>query len=316
MARNSVLVTGAGGFIGRWSVPPLLAAGYDVHAVVSRAAGVEVPAQLRGAEIHRVDLLEARPTAALVRAVAASHLLHFAWIATPGVYWTSPENQRWLAAGQRLMREFESAGGVRAVMSGSCAEYDWSRGGVCNERLSPLADESGAKITAYAKCKIAMQKALASADARGLSTAWGRIFFQFGPNENPERLVASVIVSLLSGREALCSHGRQIRSFLHVADVGAAFATLLDSKVRGPVNIGSDERTSVAQLIDRIGVHIGRPELVRLGARPAPPHEPPLLVPDAERLYRELGWRPHFNLEQAITDTVEWWRTALAAGKP
>ena len=144
MARKAVLVTGAGGFIGRWSVPPLLAAGYEVHAVVSRAASVEVPAQLRGAEIHRVDLLEAWPTAALVRAVAASHLLHFAWIATPGVYWTSPENQRWLTAGQRLMREFESAGGTRAVMSGSCAEYDWSRGGVCNERLSPLADESGA----------------------------------------------------------------------------------------------------------------------------------------------------------------------------
>jgi len=41
----------------------------------------------------------------------------------------------------------------------------------------------------------------------------GRIFFQFGPDEHPDRLVASVIMNLLSGREALCTHGRQIRQF-------------------------------------------------------------------------------------------------------
>jgi uncharacterized protein YbjT (DUF2867 family) len=32
-----VLVSGASGFIGRWSVPPLLKRGYEVHAVLSAA---------------------------------------------------------------------------------------------------------------------------------------------------------------------------------------------------------------------------------------------------------------------------------------
>ena len=81
-----------------------------------------------------------------------------------------------------------------------------------------------------------------------LSSAWGRIFFQFGPYEHPDRLVPSVIRHLLLNQEALCTHGRQIRSFLHVADVGAAFAHLLDSEVQGPVNIGSDERIAAGGL--------------------------------------------------------------------
>ena len=127
-------------------------------------------------------------------------------------------------------------------MAGSCAEYDWSRVAVCHERSSPLADEAGT-ATPYAACKIAMQRSLEEfGRAHGLSSAWGRIFFQYGPGEHRERLVASVIVNLLEGREARCTHGRQIRSFLHVEDAGAAFAALLASSVQGPVNVGSGER--------------------------------------------------------------------------
>jgi nucleoside-diphosphate-sugar epimerase len=315
MARR-VMVSGAGGFIGRWSIPRLIARGYEVHAVVARAPGRELPAQLSGAEIHHADLLRKESVEALMHEVHPSHLLHFAWIATPGAYWTSPENRRWLAASQHLLQSFQRNGGMRAVMAGSCAEYDWSRAGVCKERSSPLADDGGAAIAPYAECKIAMQRALATfGSVRHLSTAWGRIFFQFGPDEHPDRLVASVIMSLLSGREALCTHGRQIRSFLHVADVGSAFAALLDSVTEGPVNMGSPDRNSVAELLEGIALQIGRPELLRLGARSAPPSEPPLLVPDVERLYNEVGWRPRFGLHDAIADTIAWWRQRIIAGR-
>jgi nucleoside-diphosphate-sugar epimerase len=315
MARRVVVVSGAGGFIGRWSVPRLIARGYEVHAVAAHAPGRELPAQLSGAEIHYADLLRKESVDALMHGVRPSHLLHFAWIATPGAYRTSPENRRWLAASQHLLQSFQGNGGMRAVMAGSCAEYDWSRVGVCNERSSPLADDGGAASTPYAECKIAMQRALATfGSVRHLSTAWGRIFFQFGPDEHPDRLVAHVIMNLLSGREALCTHGRQVRSFLHVADVGSAFAALLDNVTEGPVNMGSPDRISVAGLLEEIAAQIGRPELVRLGVRSAPPSEPLLLVPDVERLYNEVGWRPEFGLHDAIADTISWWRQRTASG--
>jgi len=335
-----VLVSGAGGFIGRWSVPALLRLGYEVHAVLSGKASRDVPEQLRGAKPHFADLLDDSAIDELTREVRPTHLLHFAWIATPGVYWNSEENFRWLAASERLLRSFRAQGGSRVMMAGTCAEYDWSRVEVCDELSSPLAktkaatlrgagatrhdaaaaannavtatSDAAAAVTRYAACKITLQAILADfGREERLSTAWGRIFFQFGPHEHPDRLVPSVIRNLLLNREAPCSHGRQIRSFLHVADVGEAFAAVLDSELEGPVNIGSDERVSLADLVDRIGRQIGRPELLRLGARPAPPGEPSLLVPEIHRLRDEARWRPRFTLNEALGDTIVWWRGRL-----
>ena len=83
-----MLVSGAGGFIGRWSVPALLRSGYEVHAVLSGNASRSSsmrnnPLQLRGAEIHVADLLNDSSVDELIARVKPTHLLHFAWIATP-----------------------------------------------------------------------------------------------------------------------------------------------------------------------------------------------------------------------------------------
>ena len=311
MPPKRVLVTGASGFIGRWSVPPLLRAGYEVHAVLREAANRRVPQEIRGAKLHHADLLEDSALDSLMESIAPTHLLHFAWIATPGVYWDSADNFRWLAASRHLLRSFHRYGGTRAVMAGSCAEYDWSRAQVCDEFATPLANDSGT-TSAYAACKIELQRALHEFGSREhLSTAWGRIFFQFGPHERPDRLVPSVIRNLLSNREAPCSHGRQIRSFLHVADVGAAFAAVLDSELEGPVNIGSADRIALGELVELIAGQIGRPELVRLGALPAPAQEPPLLLPELHRLHDRTRWRPRFTLSAGLGDTIDWWRSQL-----
>jgi nucleoside-diphosphate-sugar epimerase len=311
-AARRVLVTGAGGFIGRWSVPALMASGFDVHAVVSASHRGEVPAQLAGATVHRSDLLDPQSVDALIDAVVPSHLLHFAWIAQPGVYWHSTDNVRWLRASEHLMQRFHMAGGVRLVMAGSCAEYE-ATAGICDEYASPLADDTAASTPAYAACKLQLQRALAEFSGQNhLSSAWGRIFFQYGPFEHPDRLVPAVIRSLLRNQEALCSHGRQVRSFLHVADVGTAFAALVNARVGGPVNVGSEQPIALAELIERIAEKIGRPDLVRLGARAAA-SDAPLIVPVTRRLREETTWRPRFSLDDGLSDAIDWWRAELTS---
>ncbi|HSY08341.1 MAG TPA: NAD(P)-dependent oxidoreductase [Steroidobacteraceae bacterium] len=311
-----ILISGAGGFIGRWSVPPLLTRGYEVHALLSDdARSRSVPAQLAAAAVHYGDLFDPTSVEKLCAAVRPTHLLHFAWIATPRLYALSAENFAWVAASLHLLRTFHQHGGTRAVLAGSCAEYDWSRVDVCREGSSALATSAAAGSTPYAICKLALQEMLASFGSHyGLSSASGRIFFPFGPYEHPERLVPSVVRKLLSDQQAPCSHGRQVRNFLHVADVGDAFAALLDSDLQGPVNIGSSERISIAALVGRIATLIGRPDLLRLGARAAGANEPAVLVPDVHRLYDEVGWRPRFTLEDGLADTIAWWQGMLTRG--
>jgi len=251
-----------------------------------------------------VDLLEPDAAARLVDEVRPTHLLHLAWYAEPGAFWESPENARWLDASVRLLDAFAASGGRRAVVAGTCAEYDWSGDGVLAERSTPLAPRS-----AYGAAKNALRLA---AEELPFALGWGRVFFLYGPHEDPRRLVASVARSLLAGEPARTTDGRQLRDFLHVADAGDAFAALLDSGVEGAVNIGSGEGVAVAEVVERLAALTGRPDLVQLGALAAPPDEPPQLVADAGRLRDEVGWRPARSLDDGLRETVEWWRAATA----
>jgi nucleoside-diphosphate-sugar epimerase len=280
-------------------VAALVRAGHEVHAVSRGAAGAA------GAEWHQADLLDAAQSSALIAAARPTHLLHLAWDVTPGRYLASDSNLAWTAASLHLLREF-ARHGRRAVVAGTCFEYDLSAG-VCSERESPLRP-----ATLYGTCKGALCSISASfAREADLSVAWGRIFFVYGPHEHPDRLVASVARALLEGSPAPVSHGRQVRDYLHAADVGEAFAALLASEVEGPVNVGSGSGVTLAELVGEIGRATGRPELIRLGALPARPDEPPEIVADVRRLRDEVGWRPARSLEAGIGETVDWWRREL-----
>lgn len=303
-----VLVTGATGFVGRHCPAELAARGYEVHAVTSREAGPGLEAP--GVVWHRADLLGRGAARALVGAVGPTHLLHLAWYAEPGKFWASAENFRWVSASLELFEAFAAAGGRRVVAAGTCAEYEWGGEAPCVEGATPLRP-----ATVYGACKHATRVVLeAFAAQRGLSAAWGRVFFLYGPHEHPARLVSSVTRSLLRGEPARCTHGRQVRDFLHAGDVGRAFVSLLDSDARGPVNVASGEPVALREVVSALGELTGRPELVELGAVEAPAGEPAVLVADATRLRAEAGWAPARTLRDGLAETVEWWRRELGAG--
>jgi nucleoside-diphosphate-sugar epimerase len=295
-----VLLTGATGFVGRAAIEPLQDAGFEVHAVSRRR--LDTSANITW---HGVDLLDEDRMARSVKAISPSHLLHFAWYAEPGKYWTARENLDWLRASLALLQAFTVSGGRRAVFAGTCAEYDWSHGSFV-EDLTPLVPG-----TLYGTCKHALQEVLGVYSRQfGLSSAWGRIFFPYGPHEHPSRLVSSVICALLEGRPALCSSGEQVRDFIHVRDTAGAFAALLVSEVQGAVNIASGRGVAVKDIALGIGRRLGCPELVRLGARPLR-DEPPVMIADIRRLTEEVGWRSAIDLEDGLAATIDWWRTQL-----
>lgn len=296
---RKVLVTGAAGFIGRHCLPLLVERGDEVHAVTSKAP----PPFQADVLWHQADLLDAAQVSALISAVRPTHLLHFAWIVTPGLYWTSPDNFRWVQASLELLRLFSENGGQRVVTAGSCAEYDWNYG-YCREGVTPLEPQ-----TVYGNCKYLLSRLQQLfADQAGVSAAWGRIFFPYGPHEAPSRLVPSVVRSLLRREPALCSHGEQVRDFLYVEDVASAFVALLHSEVTGAVNIASGQGVALKEIIDRIAQPLGGRDLVRLGAVPSALEEPPFLVADVRRLRQEVGWQPRHDLGAGLECTLEWWR--------
>jgi nucleoside-diphosphate-sugar epimerase len=144
---------------------------------------------------------------------------------------------------------------------------------------------------------------------RGFGFSWGRIFFVYGPHEQPGRLVSQVAESLVKGEPTPTSEGTQRRDFLHARDVAAAFVALLDSDVRGAVNIGSGVAVPVRDVVTLIAEAAGRSELVRFGEVPQRAGDPPVIEADVRRLRDEVGWRPEIPLAEGIRETVEWWKT-------
>lgn len=303
MAR--VLVTGAAGFVGRHAVPLLAAHGHEVIAVGRPGGGMPLP---EGVRLIPCDLLQEGSAAALIAAHRPTHLLHLAWNVTPGKFWTDADNLDWVASSLRLFRAFAAHGGQRFVGIGSCAEYDWSHD-FLSEGATPLKP-----LTLYAKAKVAFASLIEHIGPElGVSVGWGRVFFLYGPGEKRGRLVSDVFASLLEGKPALVSHGRQQRDFMHVADVAGAFVALFESPVTGGVNIATGDCRPLAEIIGAIADQVGRPDLVRLGAIAARPDDPPRLAADIRRLRDEVGFRPHFDLASGVADTHRWWLAQVPA---
>lgn len=254
------------------------------------------------------DLLSADDVAKCVDRARPEICFHLAWYVEPGEYLTSLQNIPLLAASLNLASRLTEAGCRRLVATGTCFEYD--------TRLGYLSEESRLEPRSlYAASKLGLQLTLEQLGVvTGLRVAWARLFYQFGPFEDPRRLVPSVVRSLLASETVNVTAGEQVRDFLHIEDVALALWGIGRSDLVGPVNVGSGHPVTVAEIVTTIGGILGRRELIALGARPYDVSDPVFVCANNRRLKASTDWTPRFDLEEGLRHTVEWWR--VRAEKP
>ena len=295
MARGTntrVLLTGASGFVGRHVLAHLLSQGIDVIAV-----GRTRPTGYSG-EYIEADLLQPLASADAVHAAGASHLLHLAWFAEHGQYWTSPLNLRWVDASLHLIEAFCRSGGVQVVVTGTCAEYDWSTG-YCIEDASPLNPS-----TLYGASKDATRR-LAShlCAAHGTAFAWGRIFLPYGPDEDARRLIPSLVRVFKGLDKPFGVNADAYRDLLHVDDVSAAITQLLLTNSTGNYNIASGQPTRISDLVRWMATATGKDPSIVLDLATERPNEPRILVGDNLKLKR-TGWHMQKHLIDHISEMM------------
>lgn len=296
-----VLLTGATGFIGSQVARALLAMGHEVRASVRTGRSMDAVADVADRiEWVHLDLFDADPAAIDALAGGTEACVHLAWFAVPGQYLASPENLRCASGSLRLLESLARQGCRRAVFVGSCFEYDFDGG-----RLSEASAVRPQSLYAASKLStLCMGEQLAR--LHGLEFVWARLFYLYGPFEDARRLVPSVIGSLLRRESVDVTHGAQVRDFLHVADVGSALASLAGSSLSGVVNVGSGETVTVRQVVATLEALLGGEGLVRYGARPDNPTDPPFVLADNRKLVAGTGWSPVHDLESGLRQTIEW----------
>lgn len=282
----TVLVTGAAGFIGRAVVAALRARGHEV-----------VPWTRADVDLGDIARVRAR-----LRDERPERAIHLAWDTRPGKYLSAPDNLDLLAAGLALFRELADVGCARIVGVGTCFEYDLA---------FPETDEATTPCrpaTLYGAAKLSLGiTGQRFAETVGVSFAWARYNYLYGPNEKPERLVPAAIRAFLADGELPCTSGEQVRDFMHVADCADATAAILESGAVGPINVGGGAPVSIRHLVETIHTLVGRGRPL-FGVRPS--NEPARFVPRLTRLFDEVGWRPSIPLEVGLRDVIARQRTS------
>jgi len=297
-----VLVTGASGFIGKSVLGHLAEQGLEVFA--TRKSDPDNDS--REARWIKADLHDQGQLAALMSEVKPTHLLHLAWYVEHKKFWESEANIDWMNTSLSLLRHFYRNGGKRAVMTGTCAEYDW-RYAYCSERVTPLRPKS-----LYSASKDALRRVSEFYSAsHDLQFAWLRPFYFYGPFESPGRFVPSVITSLLKGTCAQIDHGQRGLDFLYIKDAASAIASTLASDVTGPVNIGSGVPVTLGDFSDIIAGKVGRPDLLSVENLPFENRESSMLVADISILANTVNWSPMYNSDSGLDETIAWWKGRL-----
>jgi len=134
-----------------------------------------------------------------------------------------------------------------------------------------------------------------------------RIFMVYGPGENPERFIPTICRNHVAGTIPSLSSGTQLRDWLYVKDAARALLTLAQAGAPADVvNIGSGEAVSLGQVATILARLAGAAE-TGLGRRPDRPGDPHMLSASTTRL-RATGWRPAYDLETGLRETLDWWR--------
>jgi len=302
----NIVLTGATGFIGSHVARRLLVAGHRVTVIVRPAGDLwRIKDLLPSLTLLEGDLSVPSALCNPLTAAQPDLFIHLAWRGqklTPAV-----GNIAALGSGLELMQLMPEIGCRRIMVAGTCFEYAPSSKELTEE--SPIKPHD-----LYGAAKHALFLA-GSYFARlvKIELVWPRIFYVYGPREDPRRLVSSVIIALLKGEPAPTTRGEQVRDYLHVEDVADALCAIAESGLSGAVNVASGTDVTVAQVASQIGRLTGRPDLLRLGALPYREGEPMVIRAGTRRLRDEIGWKPRFDLAGGLADTIGWWKTRLSA---
>jgi len=298
---SKVMVTGASGFVGAAAVRALLDQGDEVVAIVQPGLSAK---RLDGLPVSRVTL-DLDDSAAVERKLGEVHpeaILHAAWYTNPQDYLTSPLALASLHATTSLFQAAARQRCRRFVGIGTCLEYGRSdRPRHESDACEPRTLYAACKLSAWLVCR-------ALAEQAGVSATWARLFYLYGPDENPGRVLPALVAALRADQAFPMTEGSQVRDYLHIDDAGRALALLCRRECDGVVNVASGQPTAVRDFAQTVGGILGAESQIRLGEIPMRRDEEMFVVADIARL-RGLGFVPkHLTLRDGLDHALKNWR--------
>ncbi len=295
-----VLITGGSGFIGSALAQALIAQGHDVHLLLRPQSNLwRLADVLHRFTPHAADLLDLQSVRRTVTIAQPEMIYH---LSTHGGYAHQQERSKILATNllgtANLLTALEGCDYAALVNVGSSSEYGHKSGPMREtDTLAPRNDYAVSKAAATLICQAEAM--------RGRPVTTVRVFSAYGPDDDPRRLVPSVMANCLRGETPQITSGHQPRDFVFVDDVVELLQLAGDCRAaQGHVlHAGTGQSHTVREMVETIVAVSRSPLTPCFGALAMRSDEPTSWVADITETCRLTGWRPRYNLRAGIERT-------------
>ncbi len=167
--------------------------------------------------------------------------------------------------------------------------------------LSPNSPYSSSKAAAD-------MAALSFHHTYGLPVVITRCSNNYGPLQFPEKLIPLMIINALNNKKLpVYGDGLNVRDWIYVIDHNKAAELVFENGKPGEVyNIGASREMKNIEIVKLILTKLGKGEDLIEYVKDRPGHDRRYAI-DSSKIQNELGWKPTFEFEQAISDTIDWY---------
>jgi len=317
---KTVLVTGAGGFIGSHLAESLVELGAKVRALVHYNAlntwgWLEQSAYAGEMEVIAGDICDRDCVRrAMEKTETVFHLA--ALIAIPYSYDAPESYVRTNIQGTLNILQAAREVGIAKLVHTSTSEVYGTARYVPIDEAHPLQGQSP-----YSATKIGADKlAEAFYCSFGIPVVTVRPFNTFGPRQSARAVIPTIIVQALSGQKVHLGNLLPTRDMNYVANTveGFLLAAGAPNAIGQAINVGSGREIAIGGLVALIGELMGREiQIESQSGRLRPENsEVDRLMADSRKARELLGWKPAITLEDGLKRSIEWFAANIEKYRP
>ena len=304
--RNTrVLVTGISGFIGSHLARRLVAEGAEVYGLVRNSSNLRRIGDLKNQiDLHCADLTDFELVRKVVQGIKPQKVFHLAaYVNVSRSFEVIDEMVDVNIKGTlNLLKALNETGYDCFINTGTCEEYGDNPVPFQEEQIpNPVSPYSASKVATTIFCQMLHK-------TKGLPIITLRPFLTYGPEQESNMLIPSLIKKALKGEALEITEGEQTREFNYVDDIVDGFikAAIIPGAIGEIINIGNGLEYKIRGVVELILKLMNSRLKPKVGALAYRPGETWHFYCDNTKAKEILGWKPKVSLEDGLKMTINW----------